>query len=53
MEETAHHDEEHGEGPSHGRITSPMQGYSMKQVGYGAVVLVVGLAITFGVGLLL
>jgi len=43
-----HDDVEHGhdvEGLD--RVTSPMQHYSMRQVGLGAVVLAVGLAVAF------
>jgi len=42
---------EHVEGLD--RVTSPMQDYTTTQVAYGAVVLVVGLLSTFGLGLLL
>jgi putative N-acetylmannosamine-6-phosphate epimerase len=51
MSDDSHHedDNDHGEG----RVTSPMQDYTTAHVGFGAVVLVVGLALTFGLGLLL
>lgn len=35
------------------RVTSPMQEFSTKQVGIGLIVLLVGLAIAFGVPLVL
>ncbi|WP_449271645.1 DUF7550 family protein, partial [Haloferax profundi] len=36
-----------------GRVTSPMQEFTMGQVTTGVLVLVVGLAVTFGLPLLL
>lgn len=36
-----------------GRVTAPQQEYSMRQVGLGFVVLLVGLVVAFGVPLLL
>jgi hypothetical protein len=48
--------DDHGdETPEHeeGRVTSPMQEYTTSQVGYGAAVFLVGLALTFGIGFLL
>jgi len=36
-----------------GRVTSPMQGFTTGQVGVGFAVLAVGLAVTFGLALLL
>lgn len=33
------------------RVTSPMQGYSMRQVGLGGVVLAIGLAVAFALPL--
>jgi len=53
MSDDSHHEDDHDHGASEGRVTSPMQAYSTAQVGYGAAVLVVGLALTFGIGLLL
>jgi hypothetical protein len=44
------HDPDHDEDM---RVTSPMQEFSMGQVTTGLVVLAVGLAVTFGVPLLL
>jgi hypothetical protein len=49
-EEYDSHD--HG-GNEEGRITSPMQEFSMSQVGTGIAVTLVGLALVFGVPLLL
>ncbi|MFB6250148.1 MAG: hypothetical protein ABEI27_00425 [Halobellus sp.] len=52
-----HGEEAHGHGDDHGdddgRVTSPMQDFGMSQVTTGLLVLVVGLAIAFGVPLLL
>lgn len=48
MDQTDHR---HGNGSS--RVTSPMQEYTAGQAGVGAAVLVVGLAVTFGLGLAL
>lgn len=41
-----HDHDDHGE--SEGRVTAPMQEFSMGQVGTGLVVLLVGLLLTFG-----
>jgi len=46
-------DDSHHEGGTEGRVTSPMQEYTIGQVARGAIVLVVGLALTFGVGFVL
>lgn len=46
-------DHGHGDGNGAGRVTSPMQEYTAGQAGVGAAVLVVGLAVTFGLGLVL
>ncbi|SDX58021.1 DUF7550 family protein [Halobellus clavatus] len=43
----------HGHGDDDGRVTSPMQDFGMSQVTTGLLVLVVGLAVAFGVPLLL
>jgi hypothetical protein len=45
-----HADHEHAPDESDGlhRVTSPMQEYSMGQVGTGVAVLLVGLVLTFG-----
>ena len=56
-DDTHGHDDVHGETHGHDvegldRITSPMQGYSMKQVGIGFAILFVGLLVTFGLPLL-
>ncbi|MFB6157393.1 MAG: hypothetical protein ABEJ34_06085 [Haloferacaceae archaeon] len=48
-EDHDHHPHESDEG----RVTSPMQEFDTGQVGVGLAVLVVGLAVTFGVPLLL
>lgn len=55
-----HHSGEHGSHDSydHGgneenRVTSPMQGFTTRQVGIGTAILVVGLLVVFGVPLLL
>lgn len=52
MSDDSHH-EDHHEGGTEGRVTSPMQEYTTGQVARGAVVLVVGLLLTFGVGFVL
>ncbi|WP_187347696.1 DUF7550 family protein [Haloplanus rubicundus] len=53
------HDDDHADHEHHphgedeeGRVTSPMQEFTTGQVGIGFVVLLVGLAVTFGVPLL-
>jgi hypothetical protein len=55
----ADHADDHAEHEHHphgdeedGRITSPMQDFTTGQVGIGFVVLLVGLAVTFGLPLL-
>jgi hypothetical protein len=53
MSDDSHHEDDHDHGESEGRVTSPMQDYSTGQVLRGALVLAVGLALTFGVGLAL
>jgi hypothetical protein len=53
MSDDSHHEDDHDHGASEGRVTSPMQAYSTGQVLRGALVLVVGLALTFGLGLAL
>ncbi|WP_411962956.1 hypothetical protein [Haloferax sp. YSMS24] len=47
------HDHDHHEGEQEGRVTSPMQEFTMGQVTTGILVFVVGLAVTFGLPLLL
>ncbi|RMB25296.1 DUF7550 family protein [Haloplanus aerogenes] len=46
-----HEDYPHGD-EEEGRVTSPMQDFTTSQVGIGFVVLLVGLAVTFGLPLL-
>ena len=46
-----HHDD-HGHDEETGRVTSPMQEFTTGQAGVGLVVLLVGLAVTFGLPLL-
>jgi|AntRauTorcE11898_2_1112593.scaffolds.fasta_scaffold02470_9 hypothetical protein len=53
MTEDSHHDDDHEHGASGGRVTSPMQEYTIAQVLRGAFVLAVGLVLTFGLGLAL
>jgi hypothetical protein len=53
MSDDSHHEDDHDHGESEGRVTSPMQAYATGQVLRGALVLVVGLAVTFGLGLAL
>lgn len=53
MSDDSHHEDDHDHGASEGRVTSPMQEYSSGQVLRGALVLVVGVALTFGLGLAL
>ncbi|WP_191965877.1 MULTISPECIES: hypothetical protein [Haloferax] len=52
-----HHSGDHDHGDHHsgeeGRVTSPMQDFTMGQVTTGVLVLVVGLAVTFGLPLFL
>jgi hypothetical protein len=55
----ADHTDDHAEHEHHphgdeedGRVTSPMQDFTTGQVGIGFVVLLVGLAVTFGLPLL-
>lgn len=50
MSDDSHHEDDHDHGESEGRVTSPMQEYTTGQVARGALVLVVGLLLTFGVG---
>jgi hypothetical protein len=45
------HDDHHDGADEDGRVTSPMQEFGMSQVTTGLVVLVVGLAVIFGVPL--
>lgn len=47
-----HDDHDHHGDEESGRVTSPMQEFGMSQVTTGLVVLAVGLAVTFGVPLL-
>jgi hypothetical protein len=47
------HDHEHHEGEQEGRVTSPMQEFTMGQVTTGFLVLVIGLVITFGLPLVI
>ena len=47
------HDTGHGHDEEPERVTSPMQAYTTSQVTIGFLVLLVGLAVTFGVPLLL
>jgi hypothetical protein len=44
--------EHHPHGDDEGRVTSPMQAFTTGQVGIGFAVLLVGLAVTFGLPLL-
>jgi hypothetical protein len=53
MSEDAHHEADHDHGSSPGRVTSPMQEYTTSQVAFGGVILGIGLAVTFGLGLAL
>jgi len=46
-----HEHHSHGD-EDEGRVTSPMQAFTTGQVGVGFVVLLVGLAVTFGLPLL-
>ncbi|WP_435360701.1 DUF7550 family protein [Haloarchaeobius sp. DFWS5] len=54
-EHASDHDDhhEHHEGETEGRVTSPMQEFTMGQVGTGFVVALVGITLTFVVPLLL
>ncbi|WP_396613127.1 hypothetical protein ACH9L7_07650 [Haloferax sp. S1W] len=47
------HDNHDHESDDEGRVTSPMQDFTMGQVTTGFIVLVVGVALTFGVPFLL
>lgn len=49
----AHHDHHGNHDDEEWRETSPMQDFTMGQVGTGLVVMLVGLALVFGVPLLL
>ncbi|MFB6305240.1 MAG: hypothetical protein ABEH47_08740 [Haloferacaceae archaeon] len=54
MADHADHDHHpHESEADEGRVTSPMQEFDTGQVGVGFAVLLVGLAVTFGVPLLL
>jgi hypothetical protein len=48
MDDNSDHDHAHDD---EGRVTSPMQAFSTGQVGVGFVVLLVGIAVTFGLPL--
>mgnify|MGYP000008808076 CR=1 FL=1 len=48
-----HGHDDHHEGEQEGRVTSPMQDFSMSQVTTGLLVFVVGLVVTFGIPLAL
>ncbi|WP_332898808.1 DUF7550 family protein [Haladaptatus sp. CMSO5] len=51
MDEHSHdgeHEGEHHEGEQVGRVTSPMQDFSMGQVTTGLIVTIIGLAVVFG-----
>ncbi|WP_435335564.1 DUF7550 family protein [Haloarchaeobius sp. TZWWS8] len=48
-----HGDHEHHEGETEGRVTSPMQEFSMSQVSTGFIVALVGIVLTIAVPLLL
>jgi hypothetical protein len=48
MDDHAGHDPDDG-----GRTTAPMQAFSAREAGVGAVVLLVGLALTFGLAVAL
>jgi hypothetical protein len=53
-DEHGHDDTEHAFGPDEDeRVTSPMQAYRTTEVAFGAVILAIGLVLTFGLGLLL
>ncbi|WP_251343516.1 DUF7550 family protein [Haloplanus halophilus] len=51
MDDHAHEDHD-SHSDDEGRVTSPMQEFTTGQVGVGFVVLLVGLAVTFGLPLL-
>ena len=53
MSDDSHHEDDHDHGEAEGRVTSPMQEYTIGQVARGGFVLVVGLLLTFGVGFVL
>jgi hypothetical protein len=44
------HATDHGSGDHDERVTSPMQSYTTTHVAWGAVVLAIGLLLTFGLG---
>lgn len=48
MSDHADHDHD-SHGDDEGRVTAPMQEFTMGQVGMGAAILVVGLVLTFGI----
>ncbi|ELY27566.1 hypothetical protein C498_13524 [Haloferax volcanii DS2] len=48
-----HGHDDHHEDEQDGRVTSPMQEFSMSQVTTGVLVFVVGLVVTFGIPLAL
>jgi len=48
-----HSDHDHHANDDDGRVTSPMQEFTTGQAGVGFVVLIVGLAVTFGLPLFL
>jgi len=52
MTDHADHDHHPHEADTEGRVTSPMQEFTTGQVGVGFAVLLVGLAVTFGLPLL-
>ncbi|GAB6860086.1 hypothetical protein ACFR97_02430 [Haloplanus litoreus] len=52
MDDHSDHDH-HSHSDDEGRITSPMQDFSTGQAGVGFVVLLIGLAVTFGLPLVL
>jgi hypothetical protein len=52
MDDRSNHDH-HPHSDGEGRVTSPMQEFTTGQAGVGVVVLLVGLAVTFGLPLLL
>jgi hypothetical protein len=48
-----HHPHEHHEGEQEGRVTAPMQEFTMSQVITGFIVMLVGVGVTMAVPLLL
>jgi hypothetical protein len=50
MDDHSDHDH-HPHGDDGGRVTSPMQAFSTAQAGIGFLILLVGLAVTFGLPL--